>query len=57
MNDEKECYMEFKHYGKVIRISNLDPGMSMGEFVDECRHLAYAIGFHHTTVEEYFESE
>lgn len=57
MNDDKECYLAFKHYGKVIRFENLSPEMNMGDLFKQFRLLALAITFHPNTVAKYFEDE
>ena len=54
MSDDKECYIEYKHYDKIIRFSNLNPGMSVPEFHNQCRLMALAIGYHPDNIEEYF---
>jgi hypothetical protein len=57
MNDDRECYIEYKHYGTTIRFSGLDRGMPMEDFHDLCQRLALAIGYQPETVGEWFENE
>lgn len=57
MNDDKECYLEFKHCGRVIRFSNLDNTMSMSELHNLFRLLALAAGYYPENVEEYLPCE
>ena len=57
MRDEEECYIQYKHFGTTITFDGLDNGMDMEEFHTLCQKLALAIGFHPSSVEEYFGEE
>jgi hypothetical protein len=57
MADDKECYLEFKHYGRVIRFGGLSNDMGMAEFHNQCRLMALAISYAPETVEKYFGDE
>jgi len=57
MTDDKECYLEFKHYGKVIRFEGLNREMDMEDFHDQCKLLALAVGYQPENVKDWFEHE
>jgi hypothetical protein len=57
MNDDKECYIEYRHYGTTIRFSGLSREMDMEDFHTLCRQLAFAVGHHHTNVTEWFDPD
>lgn len=57
MIDNPNSIIIYKHYEETITIESKGSDLAMGDFVDLCRRLALAVGYHPKTVEEWFENE